>query len=104
MRNHPYTYRQGFSLVGMVARPTFAYSVALTAWTFNYLRVMIRHWGLMGKWGWSLTNGHNVAPFETPGEEGEVMQFSLFTVAAKHSHQLFSKTCTTLAGDFIPLH
>eukprot|EP00961_Rhodomonas_salina_P287708 3887139-Rhodomonas_salina.1 len=80
MRNHPYTYRQGFSLVGMVARPTFAYSVALTAWTFDDLRIMIRRWGLMGKQGWGLTNRHNVAPFETPGEEGGVMQFSPFTV------------------------
>eukprot|EP00961_Rhodomonas_salina_P049629 667081-Rhodomonas_salina.1 len=72
MKNHPYTYRQGFSLVGMVAQPTFAYSMALTAWMLDYLCTMIRRWGLMGKGGWGLTNWHNlnVAPFETPGEEG----------------------------------
>eukprot|EP00961_Rhodomonas_salina_P021750 292594-Rhodomonas_salina.8 len=60
-------------------------------------------WGLMGKNAWDLTEGHNSAPFLTPGSEGGVTQPSPFHLAAKSTLQLLKRATGGLQTDILRL-
>lgn len=103
LRGHPYSYRQGYSLIPVALHPVFTYSVGLASWTTSTLQSLHNLWGLMGRRAWALTEGHNVAPFLTQGAEGGVAQDSPYHLAARNTLQLLHKACGGLHDDILRL-
>jgi len=103
IEGHPYTAEQMVSVIQMCAHPVLGYGGPLTNWTFRDLQDVEKQWAVMHKRAWHLTDGHNLAPFLLPQEEGGIQQHTPARIVAKHAVGLAERLAADLDGEMLIL-
>eukprot|EP00961_Rhodomonas_salina_P292754 3933186-Rhodomonas_salina.2 len=103
LNGHPFRTDQANAIVDMCVHPVLAYSCPLTQWTFRELQSLEHSWAVLQKKAWSLTDGHNTAPFLLPQEEGRVQAHTPARLLAKHTSKLMERLGNDLDGETLEL-
>mmetsp|Transcript_30075 Transcript_30075/g.61943 ORF Transcript_30075/g.61943 Transcript_30075/m.61943 type:complete len:350 (-) Transcript_30075:63-1112(-) len=72
-------------------------------WTFRDLQDVEKQWVVMHKRAWHLTDGHNLAPFLLPQEEGGIQKHTPSHIVAKHAVGLAERLASDLDGEMLKL-
>jgi len=99
IEGHPYKPEQMNEVIQMCAHPVLGYGGPLTNWTFWDLQDVEKQWAVMHKRAWHLTDGHNLAPFLLPQEEGGIQQHTPARIIAKHAVGLAERLASDLDGE-----